>query len=112
MNMNEYAGTVGRIRFFWRFRCVKLRMLIEAVGLVSMFASGVVLNYLTIIQWYDADHILWLNWNRYGEAFGEYIWAILALPCVLYTFAVNGMRLADRRQEKKIRLKPSKYGTE
>lgn len=93
---DEYAGIVGRIRFFWRFRCVKLRLFMELVGLTSIFAFGIVLMLTTIVQWYDLDHMMWFRWNRYGEAYFEYFWALVALPCSLYYLVKALGRLGER----------------
>ena len=93
---DEYAGIVGKIRFFWRFRCVKLRVHIEMVGLVGMFAFGTMTILATIYQWYIPSHIVTINWNYFGEAHTEYIMALIALPCGLYFIWVNFQRLSER----------------
>ncbi len=92
----EYAGILGRAKFFWRFRCVKLRAFIEGVGLLSIYAFGIIMMYATIRQWYEPNHILRLDWNRYGEAYFEYLWSVIALPCSLY-YLVNALRRNWRR---------------
>lgn len=94
--MDEYAGIIGKIKFFWRFRCVRLRLHIEMIGLISMFAFGTLTILATILQWYIPSHIITLNWNAYGEAYAEYLMALVGLPCALYFIWVNFQRLSER----------------
>lgn len=96
METKEYSGVGGKLKFIWRYRCVKLRLLIETVGMISIFSFGILLNYFTIKQWYVADHIMWLNWNKYNEAYIEYIWSIVVLPCSLYWTVRASQRLKKR----------------
>lgn len=96
IHYDEYAGVVGRMKFFWRFRCVRLRLRIETIGLISMFAFGTMTILATIWQWYIPSHIITLNWNHFGEAFYEYLLALIALPCGLYFIWVNVRRLKER----------------
>jgi len=91
--MEEYVGITGRIKFFWRFRCVKLRKFMEAGGLISAFAFSMMMLLTTIVQWYVPGHEINMLWNVYNEAFIEYIFALISLPCILYFFKVNLMRL-------------------
>jgi len=95
----EYSGVGGKLKFIWRYRCVKLRLLIETVGMISIFSFGILLNYFTIKQWYITDHIMWLHWNNYNEAYIEYIWSIVVLPCSLYWY-VEGLKRLKRRWRK------------
>jgi len=96
--MDEYAGIIGRIKFLWRFRCVKLRIVIEIIGLLNAFAFGTLLSIYTIIQWYVPGHKLTFVWNKYNEAHIEYLWVLIALPCMLYFLHMNSNRLAERWQ--------------
>ena len=91
----EYKGMIERIKFFWRFRCVKLRLIMETIGLITVFSFGIVMLGATIIQWHTGHKITFI-YNRYNEAFLEYIWALIAVPCVLYFFKTSGMKLVGR----------------
>lgn len=96
---DEYAGILGGLRFFWRFRCVKLRLFAEIMGLISAFAFSLITVYATILQWYVPNHIMSINWNMYNESFVEYVWAIVTLPCILYFFKVSASRLEERHKK-------------
>ena len=63
--------------------------LIETIGLVNIFICGMIMSFATIYQWYLPDHIIIYEWNKYNEAYIEYLWSILALPCSLYAFKVT-----------------------
>ena len=98
--MEEYAGIIGGIKFFWRFRCVKLRAFMEIWGLISTFAFGTMMLITTIVQWYVPGHEINMLWNVYNEAFIEYIFALISLPCILYFFKVSLRRLRDGKRHR------------
>lgn len=76
--------TISRIKFF-----------MEAWGLISTFALGIMMLVTVIVQWHTPGHKIIMVWNRYNEAFIEYILGLISIPCILYFFKVSLRRLKD-----------------
>jgi len=96
MYIEEYEGVVGRLRFFWRFKCVKTRYYMDIVGLISLSAFGLILNLTTIFQWFVPRHEILVCWNVFNEAFIEYLFALVSLPCILFFLKKQWFRLKKR----------------
>ena len=110
--MKKHARIIGRARLFWESRRVTLRILIEVVGRISMVAFSTVLSFATIVQWFFAEHIIVFRWNVYGEALPEFVFALITVPCMLYTFKVNVKRLVEKWHSATVSAQNGKRSTD
>ena len=89
---------VVRLTKLMRWIAIKrplLILMIETIGFVNLSICGIVLSFATIWQWHLPSHIILFEWNKYNEAYIEYLWSILAFPCSLYAFKVTVDRLIN-----------------
>jgi len=74
----------------------KVKIIVEIIGLITVFSFGFFMHFLTIAQWFSPGHEMLVYWNHYNEAFFEYVWALFSLPCVLYFFKLCVRRLCEK----------------
>lgn len=78
---------------------MKLRYHMETMGFIACFAFTFMMWVTTVFQWYAPNHEIIMCWNEFGEAFVEYFFALIMLPCILYFFKVSALRLIERRRK-------------
>jgi len=95
--VNQFKLILDKLTFFWRFRCVKLRYYMEVLGFIATFAFAFMMWFTTIFQWYVLDHEVNMCFNVLGEARIEYIFSLIAFPCILFFMRKCYERLNNKR---------------